>query len=274
MVNQTIQISLIDASNRLRPIDPNHAAFIAASIEERGQQQPIVVRPTGDSYRLTAGGHRLEAQKMLGRRELTLGTEVIVREASDAEARIDEIDENLARHELNALDRAIFLAERKRLYEEINPKTAHGGDRKSRKALGEIKSPTWRLGFSPRFTADVAERVGLSERTVQRACLLAETLDAKAIEALRSTPLRGNQRELLALAEMPAEKQRHIAALIRDGEAKTIAQAKVRAGLEAPVSTDPQSRLYATLLDAWSRADASTRKGFMAQVDLVYAPKK
>ena len=273
MVNH-IEISAIDASGRLRPISPDHVALIAASIEERGLKQPIVVRPRGDGYRLTAGGHRLAALVELGYERLAVGPQVIVQDVDDDEARLDEIDENLARHELDALDRAIFLGERKRLYEKLNPETSHGGDRKSRKSLGEIKSPTWRLGFSPRFTADVAERVGLSERTVQRSCLLAEMLDARAIEALRATALRSNQRELLALAEMPAEKQRHIANLIRDGEARTVAQAKISAGLEAPVSSDPQSRLYATLLDAWSRADAATRKTFMAEIGLAYAPKK
>ena len=275
MVNvNRIPIDRIDASDRLRPIDPAHVAFIAASIEERGLKQPIVVRPRGEGYRLTAGGHRLAALRDLGYDELVVGPQVVIQDVDDDEARLDEIDENLARHELNALDRALFLGMRKRVFERLHPETQHGGDRKSRKSLGEIKSPTWRLGFSARFTADVAERVGLSERTIQRACLLADALDPKAIEALRETPLRDNQRELLALAELSSERQRHIANLIRDGEAKTVAQALVSAGLEAPVSTDPQSRLYATLLDAWARADASTRKTFMAQVGLVHAPKK
>lgn len=273
MVNH-IDVSAIDASGRLRPVDPAHVALLASSIEERGLKQPIVVRPHDDGYRLTAGAHRLAALQELGYERLAVGAQVIVQDVDDDEARIDEIDENLARHELNALDRALFLAERKRLYEKLNPETAHGGDRKLRKSLGEFKSQTLRLGFSPRFTADVADRVGLSERTVQLAVSLAEKLDAEAIEALRATPLRANQRELLALAEMPSERQRHIANLIRDGEAKTVAQARVAAGFETPVSADPQSRLYATLLDAWSRANAQTRKTFMAEIGLVYAPKK
>lgn len=268
-----IPIDQIDASDRLRPIDADHVELIAASIEDRGLQQPIVVRPIDGGYRLTAGGHRLAALTKLGKTTLEVGREVIVREVGDIEAQIDEIDENLARHELNALDRAIFLAKRKALYEQMHPATAHGGDRKSRKAQAEIKSQTLRLGFSRRFTKDVASRVGLSERTIQLAVNLAEKLDAATIEALRNSPLRHNQRELMALAEIEPERQRNLAALIRDGEAKTVAQAKVHAGLEKAVVSDPQSRLYATLLDAWSRADSKTRAAFMAEADLIFKPK-
>lgn len=264
-----ISLDQIDASDRLRPIDTDHVELIAASIADRGLQQPVVVRSIDGGYRLTAGGHRLAALTKLGKTTLEVGREVIIREASDLEARIDEIDENLARHELNALDRAIFLAERKKLYEQMNPEAAHGKASKA-KALG--KSQTLRL-FTQRFTKDVAGRVGLSERAIQLAVSLAEKLDAATIEALRNSPLRHNQRELLALAEIEPEQQRHLAALIRDGEAKTVAQAKVHAGLEKAVVSDPQSRLYATLLDAWSRADSKTRAAFMAEADLIFKPK-
>ena len=45
MVNDKILIAKIDDSDRLRPIDEDHAEVIAASIAQQGLLQPIRVRP-------------------------------------------------------------------------------------------------------------------------------------------------------------------------------------------------------------------------------------
>ena len=41
---EAILISSIDDTGRLRPVNLDHVELIAASIEERGLEQPIVVR--------------------------------------------------------------------------------------------------------------------------------------------------------------------------------------------------------------------------------------
>ena len=263
---ETIRIDAIDASGRLRPIDSDHAAFIASSIEQKGIIEPLIVRPAGERYKLTAGGHRLAAVKLLGWTELVVGPQVLIRDEDEIEARVSEIDENLVRPDLNALDRALFLAERRRLYDEKNGANSHGGDRKSNKFKEETKSQTLRLGFSARFSEQVADRVGLSERAVQLALRIAASLDREALDALRGTRVERNQQELLALIELTADQQRAAAKEIASGAAKNVREARVAIGVDEAAINDPQARCWATLLAAWEKANAKTRRAFLKEI--------
>ena len=157
MPDQKILIAKIDSSRRLRPVDPAHAEVIAASVAEVGLKQPITLRPHPErhedgcefQYELVIGGHRLYAvDLLLGWSELTVGRDVIIEDLDDDQALLVEVDENLARHELNALDRAIFLAERKRLYLKLNPEAGRG---KAKKIKDEVKGQT--LAFYSRSFA-------------------------------------------------------------------------------------------------------------------------
>jgi ParB family transcriptional regulator, chromosome partitioning protein len=269
MVNH-VKIADIDANaeGRLRPVDRDHSEFLAISIKEIGVEHPIVVRPTPDAtkpYQLVIGGHRLDAFSMLGWTELEVGKHVVIREMSDDQAKLAEIDENLARHELNALDRALHLQERKRIYEAIYPETAHGKARKSGK--------TQTLGlFRESFSRQAAKKIGLSKSAVELAVKLASDLDPDAIKALRGTKIERNQKELLAIAALDPEQQRTVAGLIGAGAAKTSQQAKITAGLAEATAPDPQGRLYAALVEAWNKADKVTRASFLETAGLIYAP--
>ncbi|WP_395370392.1 ParB N-terminal domain-containing protein [Komagataeibacter diospyri] len=65
MNTEMILIADINADDRLREIDREYAKFISASMADRGLRQPIEVRKVGKRYELIAGGHRLEAAKIL-----------------------------------------------------------------------------------------------------------------------------------------------------------------------------------------------------------------
>jgi len=275
MVN-FIKISDIDDSGRIRSVDRDHSELIAISMKEIGPKQPITVRPTPGAskpYRLVIGAHRLDAFGLNGWNELEQGKHFVIEEMTEDQAKLAEIDENLARHELNALDRALFLLERKRVYETLHPETKHGGERKSQTLRLDGKPQTLRL-YRERFSRNAAKKLGLSERAVQLSVDLASKLDPQAIKALRGTKLERNQRELLAIAELEPEQQRAVAGLIGAGSAKTSAQAKVTAGFAAAVVHDPQARLYSILLDAWTKADKVTRANFLDAADLAYAQPK
>ncbi len=267
MVKQKIRISKIDASHRLRPIDPAHAEVIAASIAEVGLKQPIVVRvhPTQGpyEYELVIGAHRLHAlQALLGWNELEVGREVAIHELDDDAAKLAEVDENLARHELNALDRAIFLAERKRLYLAINPDAGRG---KASKIKGNEKGQTLAF-FSRSFAKATAERVGLSKSAINLSISLAEKLDPEAVAALRGTALETNQSELFSLAILSPEHQRLVASVIREGKAKSTLKAKVVAGLEPERKQDDPQVGYLIAADyAVSKFTAASWKSFLAK---------
>lgn len=279
-MSETIKIASIDDAGRLRPVDKDHAALIAASVEQGRLEQPIIVRPVADAlkpYKLTAGAHRLSALRdFLGWTELVVGEHVIVREQDTLDAELSEIDENLTRHELNALDRAFFMAERKRVYIEINRVRTQGGDRKSNKFKAEIKSKT--LGFDfERFSANAAKRLRLSEEAVRLAVRIAEKIDRTAAATIRGTLIETNQQELLAFVDQPPDEQLKTAAALQAGEVRTVAQARAKLGFSGPVATDdPQAVILAKatvliekatpftkgrLADLlWSLLDGKTRK--------------
>ena len=264
-----LPLDVIFDGDRLRDIDPAWAAALAADFEAGGEPPPIVVRPPaeGDSftheYALVAGGHRVAAYRLLGR--LTIRAEI--RKLSRAEARLVEIEENLFRHELNALDRAIFLVEHKKVWSDLHPEITHGGNRKSRKTKQEIK---WQgLPLDPRrFTAEAAERTGMSERTIRSAIALVAALTPETIALLRGTEAARNASELQRLAAEPAERQVAVAKLLREGKAANVAAARIAAGVAPAGEGNPQEDLYRRLVSNWASADRKTRERFLKHAGL------
>jgi N6-adenosine-specific RNA methylase IME4 len=195
---QTLNPMGISVFDRLRKVDEDKVKALAESMKEVGLITPITVRPntvTKVGYSLITGAHRLAAAKKLKWESIS----AIVVEATDAESRIAEIDENLVRNELTAAERARHTAERKRLYEEIHPETKHGvvgnGREKSRKVCDSTPE---------RFTADTAKKTGTSERKVQLDAARGEKI-AGIADVIGTSLDKGE--ELDALAKLPISEQ-------------------------------------------------------------------
>jgi ParB family chromosome partitioning protein len=93
---QSIPIASIRIENRLRPLDSEKVAELAASIARtRSLLQPIGIRPDGT---LVYGYHRLEACKQLGWTEIP----AVVVDGDDLRAELAEISENLIRQRTHA----------------------------------------------------------------------------------------------------------------------------------------------------------------------------
>ncbi|MFM7717876.1 MAG: ParB/RepB/Spo0J family partition protein [Actinomycetota bacterium] len=75
---------------------------LAASIQEVGVLQPIVVRRVGSSYELIAGERRLRAAKRAGLATIP----VVVRESGDADSLREALIENIHRENLNPIELA------------------------------------------------------------------------------------------------------------------------------------------------------------------------
>ena len=196
-------------------------------MSETGLIQPVVVRrhPSGNGLKLVVGGHRHRGSQIIEWDEIP----AILIEATDDEARQIEIDENLARKELTALERAEFLAERKRVYETLHPETANGKAKKPKTEKGKVAN----LATFARFSKDAAKSTGLGERTIQRSVELAGKLAPEAVAAIRGTKVADNQAQLQALAELEPEQQLAVARAIAAG-ASTVAKAREAAGLVPP----------------------------------------
>lgn len=261
---QTIALDDIDAEDRLRSIDEGHAQLLADNIRETGRlRQPIEVRrikACGDAkpYRLIAGGHRWRAAQILGFKEI----DAFVFEGSDDEARLAEIDENLVRHDLNPLDRGVFLAEREALYRRLYPEAGQGGDRGNQHTGGKP-----RQNDIVSFCQDTAERCGWTARTIQRA-LKVGSLPHDVRSRIAGTWLARNQSELLDLADTPADKRMAVVnLLLAEGSGiKTVKAAERHLdGAVAPVSDDRAAKIGA-LNKAWARAMKPGRKAWLAQL--------
>lgn len=266
---QTLIIDRIVVSDRLRDADPAHVAALAESIGQIGQQVPIRVRTDREGgFHLVAGLHRIEACRLAGLTEIECLIEAGLDELT---ARIIEIDENLIRHELNPLDRAAFLAERKRIYEELHPETRAGvaggkarQGRKSATAIFAVANGS-QEGAST-FSEDVATRTRLNARTVRRAVEVHSRLAPEVRRRLSGTHIAQKEGELFALSRQSPERQIRIVDLVlAEGGPKTVRQA-IEQITPTAQRTSPDEAAYKALLSAWRRCSPAMRQRFLDDV--------
>jgi ParB family chromosome partitioning protein len=251
-----IGLDLIDVGERLRPVDPDYVALLAASMAERGLDAPITVSASGadGNHQLIAGAHRLAAARSLGWDAI----EAIVTDADELQAKLQEIDENLIRRELSALDRAVFLAERKAIYEALHPAAKRGGDRRGAKATS---LSLW----SEAFTKATAEKLGVDKRTVERAVRRA-ALPPEIRAAIGTHPIASSGAELDKLIAQPLDVQRRIVALLTEGDDRPANVSAALTRLAGPATTSraaETARQFAALMSAWRKAGKAARAQFL-----------
>lgn len=260
--SRTIPLDLIDVDDRLRPEDAAYVEILAASMAEVGQIEAIELRPNPAKpgrFLLTAGLHRLRAVERNG--WTSINAKIV--ERGPDEARLVEIDENLMRRELGALDRAIFLAERKRVWEAMYPETAHGKAPKSLKNQGGNKVAK----MATRFSKEVEERTGLSERTVRRAVALAADLSPEIVRLIRGSYLENHAADLEKLRDLPFDEQLEAAQNLASGKIKRLREHRPPARLPADEAQ------FQKLLDHWSRASTKARRRFARYIGYAPDPK-
>jgi len=243
----SIPLDRIEVSDRERAIDADWVSFLAASMTERGQDTPVHVRKVGrDKYALVAGGHRMAALAQAG----IEAAFAIVVQANDLEAKLLEIDENLIRRELSPLDRATFLARRKAVYEKLNPETKHGAAPNGGKVanLGD---------FAQRFTAETAEKLGISERSIQRAVTRYNAITPDVRTAISGTWIAQSGSQLDALAKETPDVQRKIAEFIGQWPGVRQIGEIVRQINNRPKAAPPTK--YDQFMAFWSKCDTATR---------------
>lgn len=260
---RSIPVRLIDMIDRLRPVKEARLQTLAADIEMQGLLQPIVVAPAGERFVLVAGAYRLSAVDLvLGWDEIPA---TVIEETDEADRRFAEIMENVNREELSKLERAEFLAELDAVWKRLNPAARHGGDRRSENVRGkreEAAKAADQVAILA-IRSEVAEKVGLSDRAMRRALLIARGLTAQTTAHLRDTPLENNQAELEALAKLDAEMQGKVCDLLfadpPKAESVAEAEAMARGKVAGPASKNLLSRVNAT----WGRLPRDERARFL-----------
>ncbi|MGN6777602.1 ParB/RepB/Spo0J family partition protein [Rhizobium sp.] len=254
-----ISIDQIVIPERLRKVEEEQALAIAQSIVEHGLINPITVRSTpaakDGNWTLVAGAHRLRAFVINGEPEI----DAIVVEADKADAQLIEITENLFRNDLSVMDRAIFVQTYRDVWEGKFGKVEPGRPA-NRANLAQLIADEVEAGS---FSAHVADRMGISRRSVEYLNKIAQNLTPTLREQLRGTPAADNQSLLLKLAkEGPKRQQQIAAALKKEPDISKVLQAAKEPPKEVS-EVDKQRAVRADLDLAWKRADRITKKLFI-----------
>lgn len=250
---QSVSLDQIDVGERLRATDPDYVAWFADNLKQNGQLQPILVRQ-GEGNRLTLidGGHRLAAARAIGLPRI----EAKVMEGDDETAELLEIDANLIRADLSPLDRAVFLGKRQAFFLDEQPG-------KKRGKAGAMAR--WHGVDTVSFASDMAEKLGISDRTIRRATLVANGLKPELRHRLSGTWLAQDQKQLLALAKLDADAQRQVVDLLLHPEQprRNVAEAFNELNGRVKPVIAPEDLEYRSLVGAWTKAGKSARRKFV-----------
>jgi ParB family transcriptional regulator, chromosome partitioning protein len=191
-----------------RHFDEQSLIALAASLEERGVLQPVLVRPLpGGRYELIAGERRWRAARLAGLEQIP----AIVRRQDDAASLELAVIENMAREDLNQLEEArACLA----LVDELGLTREEVGRRVGRSRV--VVSNLIRLLDLPDEALELLERGDLSEGH-GRALLLARDHDAR--------------RRLAGAAAAAGWSVRELERRAREAEERPVARARRRRGL-------------------------------------------
>lgn len=228
-----VQIDKVKVGERMRSLDMVKVSELADSINQIGLINPITV---DRDYRLIAGRHRLEACKLLG----WMTIPAIILGGDELAAELAEIDENLVRNELTALEQGEHLLRRDEILEEMGQRAKVGDNQ--HQSGSEESSP-------PQTTSDIAKQVGLSERIAQQRKQVVRNLAPGVRAMIHGTPLADEKTSLLRLSQLDVEKQgqlmemRGVGDVLRAGE-MSVSQAKRELKHRAQTPPEPIEGIY------------------------------
>lgn len=203
----TVALADIDTSDRVQPLDEAVAEQIAQTMRAHNataQDTLISLRHTPNGARkwvLISGRHRLRALEIIGITELVEGVHFKVANVDQTEARLLEIEENLARNDLSPFGRAVMLV----AYRDALGLDGRGGDRRTddfklRKSAEFEKS-------AEGFMARAMQTFDLSPDQYSRLIQIGHKLTAPAglADRLHFSRIARNQSQLLKLAALAPE---------------------------------------------------------------------
>ncbi len=270
-------VDAIAIGDRLRPVDEVWAGALGQIMLREGQQTPIEVGQSTNGYHLVAGAHRLIGARLVGIELI----EARIVSGSEAHRRQREISENLWRRDLDPLDRAAFIAELVQLKrEQAGIKDATRRDMSvPRAVLAEAEQTCDTMSHVYGWTADVADDLGFTKRTIQRDLALYRGLRPSVVATLREHrhPVLKNAAQLQALAKLdPAKQEKVVEGLLAFSRpsaaapgavpAKTVSEALARLQGSNSASRTPADKHASAFIGAWNRMGVTERKGALAEL--------
>lgn len=223
----TVEIEQIKIKSQRRALKPEKVKELKESIEVNGLLNPITIDRESN---LVAGLHRLTACTMLGWQTIKCN---IITCDDIRQSRLVEIDENLIRSELEALERAELWLEREKILSEMGLRARLGDnqyvlDRKS------AKKPL-------KTTESLAKETGYTKRTYQYGKQIASKILPEVKQAIRGTQVAKKTTALLEIA--------------RAGSAENkIADLAEKAAIEAKRAGDKEEAHRQAMIVARARA--------------------
>jgi ParB family chromosome partitioning protein len=190
----TVSIEQVSIHPNRRPLNDQKVSELMHSIRANGLLNPITI---DQNHNLIAGLHRLTACSLLGYDQIEC--KIIACEGAD-QARLAEIDENLIRNELEALERSELWLERDQILERMGLRAKSGDNQHTRRG-GETVSPP------PKTTLELAQETGYTERTFQVGKQIARNINPEVKRAIRGTPVAKSPSTLLKVARAGAQER-------------------------------------------------------------------
>ena len=206
-----VQINEIKVNPGRREADPEGVQELVDSISKVGLINPIMI---DQEHILIAGLHRLEAAKLLGWSEI----ECTVSSLEGLLAELAEVDENVVRRDLPAVEFSDLLLRRKEIYEALHPEARHGGDRKSEK----IKTQNFRFDSTKSFVQDTADKLKVSPRTVELQVQTAKNLTPEAKDIIRNSGKKITKQSALKLSRLAPDQQKDAANKLAAGDIRSM----------------------------------------------------
>lgn len=205
-----VPVDKIIVRDRLRKVLPDRVEAFLVDYRAQGLLTPIDLVEIDTGPRLIFGALRLAAVIEAGDSTIRALMHPRGTFGSEADIRLREISENFVRFELTALERAVYIAEWRSIYETANPPARPGRKKRTSgdEALEELSA-----NFALNFTDTVQKTLGLSRRAIFLALKVA-TIEPAARDAIAAHPIANNQSELLALASQDAFRQASIVGLL------------------------------------------------------------
>lgn len=264
MTVKAIEIAKVDTSGRLRPINPTWVEAMTAELRDGASLPPIEVVERGDGYRLIAGGHRIAAVAATGATTIEARVWPADAFADEAAVRLREIQENMIRYELTALDRAVHLAAWKEIHEAMLATPKRG-----RKSMQEKSSQDPAAIFVERFTAAAARVLQISERSVQDAVSIAKGIGPAIRQKIAAAPIADNAGELRLLASQHPDRQAKIVELLQ-AEPPIAGSVGEAIAILDRIPTPARPTAVDRLSDGFARLkDAERTRFFEAHADLI-----
>ena len=266
-----IALDDIDESDRLRPVDMDFAQAIASSIEKSGLLQPIDIcqlpnQKSKKPYRLVAGGHRMEAHRILGHTSIPC----FIRSNDADQRRAREIAENLFKADLKPFERAKFVGELVEIEKRRAGIGLHDDGRKiapeatwKSTAKAEVKSRCAIIAHRFNWSDKVGDKLGLSRRSIYLDLQLLR-IPESIILRLKGRDILENAAQLKLLSACTIEKMADFCAALENGETTRDALAFIRDVKPLPKPGDDE--VVAAFFQKWRKLSTLQQDNFLGQL--------